>query len=529
MTRRFAILLGNTCLVLLLAAAEKMPPKQPGRGDPLPPGAVVRLGIPSADARTRFQLLAYSPDGSLLVSAGGHASLEMWNASRGRALSEWKLPRRVNAVAFSPDGKWLALAVAEEEGIRMHALASGDVNKAREGRLALAAMERQRVPRCESLAFAADGRTLASASWKDGTHLWDLIGRKTSRALGGRDQEPRMLAFSADGKSLATGNYDGTIYLWETASGEERLRLHAHDDWIASLAFSPDNRLLASAGDDGTVRIWDIVRGTRVRQMLKSQGPIRSVAFSPDGRLLATGGPGSTVTLWSAGDGAVCRRFEGHRAAIHAVVFAPDGNRLASASADGTVLIWDVTEVTPRGSSYSPPSAPGEAPTDKELENGFDDLASRSARQAYRAMSVLIAAPKQAVPLLRERLGRPPKEGRTIAQLIGDLDSDQFAVREQAQHELAKLGDLAEPALREVLKKRPSLEVRRRIEQVREEMRVRTPSPETLQELRAIEVLERIGTAEARDVLRSLARGDGNPRLSKGAHAALQRLSRRKS
>jgi hypothetical protein len=523
MSPRFALLLGTSALILLLAGAEKTPP---ARGDRLPPGALVRLGTPSAATRTRFQLLAYSADGSWLVSAGRDPGLEMWKAGSGRSLGALTMSGGVNAVAFSPDGKWLAVAVRGGEGILMHTVASGSVSPPKR-LLPLEAIEQQRVHACGSMAFSTDGQTFASASWKDGAYLWDLMGRKKSRSLGGRDLEARTVAFAPDGKSVATGSYDGSICLWETATAQERLRLRAHDDWVASLAFSPDNRLLASAGDDGTVRLWDIVTGKRVRQMHKSQGAMRGVAFSPDGRLLATAGPGSTVTLWGVGDGAVCRRFEGHRGPINAVAFAPDGARLASASADGTVLIWDVA-ASPQGSSYSPPAAPGAAPSVKSLQGWFEDLAGEDARRAYRAMGALIGSPGPAVAFLREQLGRPPKEGPTIAQLIADLDSDQFPVREQAQRELAKRDDLAEPALRQTLKEHPSLEARRRIEQVLEEMRVQTPSKEPLQETRAIEVLEHIGTAEAREILRTLARGGGEARLAKGAYAALERLSRRK-
>jgi WD40 repeat protein len=524
MSRRLALLLGISALMPLLAGAEKTPP---ARGDRLPPGAVVRIGMPSADARRRFQLLTYSADGSWLVTAGRDPSLEMWKADQGQSLGELTMSGGVNAVAFSPDGKSLAVAVGEGEWIRMFTLASQGQFLPQKP-IALGANQKLHVRACGSVAFSPDGRALASASWKDGAYLWDLMGRKEARILGGGNQEARTVAFASDGKTVATGSYDGSICLWETATGQERLRLRAHDDWVACVVFSPDNRLFASAGDDGTVRLWDIVTGKRVRQIPKSQGATRGVAFSPDGRLLATAGPGSTVTLWGAGDGEVCRRFEGHRGAINAVAFAPDGARLASASADGTVLIWDVAAASVRGSGYSPPAAPGEAPSVKSLQGWYEDLAGDDARRAYRAMGALIAAPEQSVPFLREQLCRRPKEARTIAQLIGDLDSDEFHVREQAQRELAKRGDLTEPALRQALKEHPSPEARRRIQQVLEEMRVQTPSKETLQETRAIEVLERIGTAEARQDLRMLTQGGGAERLTRGAYAALERLSRRK-
>jgi hypothetical protein len=113
-----------------------------------------------------------------------------------------------------------------------------------------------------------------------------------------------------------------------------------------------------------------------------------------------------------------------------------------------------------------------------------------------------------------------------VARLIADLDSDQYAARAEAARGLEGFGAEAEPALRRALAAPPSLEVRRRLEQLLEQLPRAVPPPERLRALRAVEALERAGTAEARRVLRGMARGAPGARLTQEARSALERLAR---
>src|SRR5262249_10184044 len=129
---------------------------------------------------------------------------------------------------------------------------------------------------------------------------------------------------------------------------------------------------------------------------------------------------------------------------------------------------------------------------------------------------------------LAERL-RPaaPVEDERLARLIAELDSDQFEVRDRAAKELQQLSELAGPAMRKALANKPSLEGRRRLEAILDEVERQTLSPEQLHALRAVEVLEHIGSPEARRVLEGLAAGAAGARLTHEAKESLQRLARR--
>jgi hypothetical protein len=104
------------------------------------------------------------------------------------------------------------------------------------------------------------------------------------------------------------------------------------------------------------------------------------------------------------------------------------------------------------------------------------------------------------------------------------LDSDTFAEREAAARELKALGEAAEPALRKALEGGLSAEARRRAREVLDAV----GGPERLRGLRALEVLERIGDADARDLLRRLAAGAPGTPLTQEASRSLQRLERRR-
>jgi hypothetical protein len=133
---------------------------------------------------------------------------------------------------------------------------------------------------------------------------------------------------------------------------------------------------------------------------------------------------------------------------------------------------------------------------------------------------------------LRERL-RPvtPADEKLVARLIADLDGDRFEVREKATSDLEKLGEVAIPACRKALAGSPPAEVRRRLEALvnRWEQVLQNPAGDILRELRALEVLERAGTPEARRLLEAIAGGTSGFRLTREAKASAGRLAKRTS
>jgi WD40 repeat protein len=471
--------------------------------------------------------LCFLPDHKTLVSSGSDGFLLFWDLAAGREARRVEAHQgRVWCLALSPDGKTLASGGGDHT-IRLWDLATDQPT-----------LKLQAAGAVKGLAFSPDGTRLASACGDDqypswaGTSpaeacVWEVATGKKLLTLHGHQGGVKGIDFSPDGKLLATAGNDKTVRLWDAVTGKELRRLEDHHGAVEVVAFSPDGRLLASAGQDGNVRLWKVAGGDKVRVF---DGPgqwVMRLDFSPDGHTLATTTYNAraerySVRLWEVATGKERGSFAGHQATGHAVAFAPDGRALASGGADSVVLLWDLTGRMQNG------QLAGATLADKELQAAWLDLTREDGVRAHKAVWTLTAASKQALPLLRGAL-KPAQaaDAKRLAELIKDLDSDEFAVRDKASMELEKLGDQAEAALNKALAETASIEVQARVMRLLDKLSA--TSGERLRRQRGLEVLEHIGTAEAREVLEALAKGDPEATLTEEARAAVKRLDKQRT
>ena len=200
-----------------------------------------------------------------------------------------------------------------------------------------------------AVAFAPDGKTLASASIDGLVLFWDIPnGQQIERSLNAGNGLS-SIAYGPDGKTLAIGYNDGVVKLFDLSTGAERARYVEHKNKINWMAFAPDDRTFVSTTSHhmGPLQLcqlwpWDALRKQLLppRTLEGFTRGVTCVAFHPDGRTLATASGGATLKLWNVDTGKEFFALKGHKDVVWGVDFSPDGTMLASASSDGTVRIW---------------------------------------------------------------------------------------------------------------------------------------------------------------------------------------------
>jgi WD40 repeat protein/uncharacterized caspase-like protein len=255
--------------------------------------------------------------------------VRLWSVSTGQPLGTLSgATERAGAVAFGPEGRWLA--AQSGAAVRVWDLADGrDPGTLKRDRESVAA-----------LAFSPDGRWLGKAGWGQAIELWEFSRARFLKALATPRDEHfiRAVTFSPDWRYAAAASAIRVVKLWEAATGRE---LHRLPGDVQSLAFSPDGTTLATGAMNGAVTVWDVQWGVELRPIQHGTRPIHALAFAPDGRTLVSGSEDGSVKMWEVATGREQRALPGHTSAVRAIVFTADGKWLATGSDDKTIRLWE--------------------------------------------------------------------------------------------------------------------------------------------------------------------------------------------
>jgi WD40 repeat protein len=504
-----------------------------------------RLGYCPEAHEDPVTAIACSPDGTLAATGSYDCTVRIWELATGRQVRIMQGHRRpVLDVAWSSDGRSIASG-SMDGSVRVW-----DVQTGVERRCFLPGKSTSQW--ALSVAFSREGGLLAtgyvSGSIPDTCQLrvWDIATGKERLRTSPMPNRIAQLAFSADASSL-TYRRGRSFCVFDLSTrkevsqqappGQESLA-HSNDElaeFAGPVASSADGRLILGheqtqrARDSGRLWVWEPVSGQAVGTISVPGQQSHALAVSADSRFAATshdipgfpkGNPVQAVHLWDTATCAEIGRFDvpGSACSIRCGAFSPDATRLLTAMPDTSVLVWDITNLCRRATAPSVLDS-------SQLESLWADLARADAGRARRAVWALAAAPESALPFLSHRLSATPRpDSEHLRRLIADLESDKHDSREAATHELENLVKVARPELLDALRAVSSLEARRRLERVLEVPVLPVHSAEELRRAHAVEVLERIGSPDAKKLLNHMAQGAPGAKSTQDAHAALHRF-----
>jgi WD40 repeat protein len=479
-----AALLVLTSVSAALAQA-KAPPAVPRAA---PPRVLAELDGP-------VLCLAWTSDGRRLAAGTRNGTVQILEAATGKKVASIPTQGAVGSLAFSADGKKLAVCLSESGKISVWQADTG----------------------AQIRDFGTFGGTADHVSiTPDGQAVEGLaVGRIWYWTLDGRGGG--SMASGNGGGGCAAVSPDGSASGWCDGQGLLQMRRHQPGGkmWlgittslqvgkIRCLAFGPAGKLFA-VGDDKGVHLWDATARRKTDTLKGLEMPATRLAFSNDGRTVAgLAGDGTTVLVWETTRSAPRCQVRHGLGAVVALAVSPDGKTLATAMKGDKGVFLAKTAARELPEQGTPVAL-----SEKELAALWDDLASADGGKADAAWRKLGGAGDSTVPFLREKIrpiAVPAVDLTQIERWVADLDSPKYPVRERATRELQAAGELAVVPLQRLLEKNPSGEARNRATLILKKVEQPVRTPDRVRVLEAIDLLERLRTAPAVALLDEIGR-----------------------
>jgi WD40 repeat protein len=296
---------------------------------------IIDLGVASP-----AHSLAYSPDGSRLVTGQVDGTLRQWDAATGKPVgSPMKGTGLISGVVYTPDGQTIASSSSDGTMRLWNANTGAALNP-----------DPQHVDGMFTIAMAPDGKSVVTAGNNDALRLWDASSGQllaTQMVFANSSASIQDVKFDRSGQVFALTSLTGGIAIYHTSPFEPADPIVVTGGPVSAqrLAFSPDGHILAAGAN--TLELWNTDTGALVRSIQAAPSPMAfpfAVAFSPDGHRVLTGRTDGAVQLWDPDSGKqIGQTMLGHTGPVDAAAFSPDGRQIASSSHDGTLRLWNAT------------------------------------------------------------------------------------------------------------------------------------------------------------------------------------------
>ncbi|MBO0794283.1 MAG: hypothetical protein J2P36_25500, partial [Ktedonobacteraceae bacterium] len=295
----------------------------------VPPGTTLQIYRGHQDV---VNTVAWSPDGSYIVSGGDDKVARVWDAATGKDRFLYSQHAGVvSSVACSPDS--LYVISGSYDG-------TTQVWSAKDGKRSN--LQSYAAQKITSVAWSPNRDRAAYAGAGGKVILFEAPSGKEVLHYASRANYTYAIAFSPDGTMVAigSGGTDEPVQVWNIVNNRKLISYSLNANPVYAVAWSPDGKLIASGGYDKTVHVWKVATGESVFKYQEHQDVVNAIAWS--GEVLASGSNDGVIKLWNAANGATLSTFSEHTGAVRSIFWSPDGTRVASASADKTVRVWQV-------------------------------------------------------------------------------------------------------------------------------------------------------------------------------------------
>lgn len=352
-------------LLLRLIESESEDERMPKDGDPLPadeigrvrrwieqgaafdgtdPASPLAAQIPRAPAPkppSAYSLpmvitaLAITPDGNRIV-AGGYHELTVWDFATGELVSRIEdMAQRTYAIAYSPDGNWVAVA-GGIPGV------SGEVRLLRAADFSPVHLLGRSTDVVHDVAFRPDGQQVAAAFADQSIRIYDVASGTEKLKLESHADWVMAVAWNADGSRLVSASRDKTAKLFDSATGDLLTTYSGHGQPVADVAFSSDSKQMFSCGDDKLVHCWNPDDGKKIADVTAHAGEVYKLVVA-DGEIF-TAAADRSVRQFHTADRAAVRTFENHPDAVTALAVDLARKRLVTGCFDGHLRVWNLED-----------------------------------------------------------------------------------------------------------------------------------------------------------------------------------------